>query len=169
MNVRRTSKGAIALLAVLTLGACATYKPVPDGYSGPLAVISDSGARESGTRARLFAVVAIDGNTIPNSFSESNNASAGKGFSLLMRIVTRQVPARAMKVTLLGSHTTAAAIHAIFSRAAGTYQSAQGVVDFAPAPDGEYVVRGDLGPNGSAVWIEDSRSGQAVTQRIQSK
>lgn len=163
------NRSSHALVLALALGGCASYQPVPDGHTGPVAVVSDSGERESGGRARLFALTAIDGNRISSSFAESARASEGKGLSLLVRIVSRQIPAKAMKVTLRGSHMTSAPIHAIFSRAAGTFLSVEGVVDFAPAPDGEYVVKGELDPNGSAIWIEDARTGQLVTQRIQDK
>lgn len=157
------------LIAATFFTGCATYKPVPDGYTGPLATISDSGQRESGTKAQLFALTDIDGNRIMNSFWASARASQGQGFALAVVISDRQIPAKPMKATLKASHTTAAPIQAIASQMAGTFFSAEGIVDFTPKPDGKYVVRGELKKNDSSVWIEDVETGQAVTERIVSR
>jgi hypothetical protein len=95
----------VSLLVVLSLYACA-YKPVPDGYMGPVATISDSGFKEGSTKAQMFVVVEIDGHTIRNSLDESASASYGQGFLLRTSFISRQVPARPMKVKLRATHTT---------------------------------------------------------------
>lgn len=151
---------------IIALSGCAAYQPVPPGYSGPKAILSDSGSPESGSKARLFAAMEIDGNRIANSFGASASASHGQGFALTMAVIDREVPAKPMRVTIKASHTTAAPIHAIASQMAGTFFSVEGVVDFDPKPNTKYVVRGELKKEGSAVWIEDVMSGQVVTQKI---
>ncbi|MDD5328686.1 MAG: hypothetical protein PHX38_01670 [Sulfuricella sp.] len=162
-------KNLIALLIATSLFGCATYKPIPDGYTGPQATVRDSGHSEDGTKAQLFALTDIDGNRIMNSFWASANASHGRGFALTVVISDRQVPATSMKATLKGSHTTAAPIHAIASQMAGTFYSVEGTVDFSPKPSGKYVVKGELRKSGSTVWIEDSETGQPVTEKIVGK
>lgn len=157
---------AFLLAGVLLLHGCAMYKPVPDGYAGPVAVISDSGFSETGTKAQIFAVTAVDGNTIDNSFFESASANQGRGFSLSPRFVSRPVPVRSMRLTLKGSHATGAPIHAMFSQISGSFLSVEGTVDFLPVPGGQYVVKGELGQGGSSVWIEDSTTGKLATQKI---
>ncbi|MBX3664754.1 MAG: hypothetical protein KF834_03620 [Burkholderiales bacterium] len=156
-------------IALTLLTGCAAYKPIPEGYAGPVATVADSGSYEDGTKARIFAMTDVDGNRIMNSFWASANASHGRGFALTMVVSERQVPAKPMQVTLKGSHTTAAPIHAIASKMAGTYFSVEGTVNFEPKPNARYVVRGELKKEGSSVWIEDIQTGRAVTEKIVEK
>lgn len=154
------------LLVAIGLTGCAMYQPVPSGYTGPVAIVSDSGFSENGAKAQLFALIEVDGHAIPNSFKASAGASYGSGFSLTTRIVERQVPAKPMRVKLRASHTTGAPIHALFSQAIGSFYSVEGVVDFSPQAHGKYVVKGELKKEGSSVWIEDTATQQPVTQKI---
>ena len=158
-----------SVLLALPLVGCATYKPVPEGYTGPIATVADSGFTEDGTKAQLFVLSEVDGNRIRTSFEASANASYGKGFSLTTVFVKREVPAKPMKVKLLASHTTGAPIQALFSQVAGTFFSVEGTVDFNPQPNGSYVVKGELKKEGSAVWIEDANTNQPVTEKVVKK
>ena len=159
---------AIALITA-ALAGCANYKPVPEGYAGPVATISDSGIAEDGSKAQMFVVDQVDGNRIWNSFNASAQASSGQGFRLNARFIDRKVPAKPMKIGLKASHTTGAPIQALLSQAAGTFFSVEGVVDFSPKPNGRYVVKGELKKEGSSVWIEDVETKQAVTERVTKK
>jgi len=159
----------VLAIAITTLAGCAAFKPVPDGYIGPVATVADSGFSEDGSKAQLFVLAQVDGNKVANSFGASAQASYGQGFKLNTRFVERQVPAKSMKVALLGSHTTGAPIQALFSQAAGTFYSVEGTVDFNPKADGKYVVKGELKKEGSSVWIEDSETHQPVTEKIVKK
>lgn len=85
------------------------------------------------------------------------------------KYVDRLVPAIPLRLTLVATHQTAAPINALASRALGTFYSVEGVVDFTPAAGGHYVINGELKENGSAVWIEDAATRQAVTPRIRSR
>lgn len=157
----------LALLFVLvSISGCATYKPVPEGYTGPTATIVDTGFAEGGAKAQMFVVLEVDGNRILNSLAETASASYGRGFALIPRFVSRQVPVKPMKLTLRATHVTGAPIHAIFSQAAGTFFSVEGTVDFTPAPEGRYVVRGELKKDESAVWIADAATNEPVTQKV---
>lgn len=162
-------KKIVAVFALALLSGCAAYRPVPDGYAGPVATIADSGHSEDGSKAQLFALTDVDGHRIMNSFWASANASHGRGFALTVVISQRKVPARPMKATLKGSHATAAPIHAIASQLAGTYFSVEGAVDFSPKPNGKYVVKGELKKGASSIWIEDAETGQPVTEKVVEK
>ncbi|MCY1169937.1 MAG: hypothetical protein V4455_14985 [Pseudomonadota bacterium] len=162
-------KPLLSTLLLVTLFGCASYKPVPEGYAGPVAEVSDSGFSEDGSKAQLFVLSEVDGNRIANSFGASASASHGRGFALTTEIVQRQVPAKPMKVGLRASHTTAAPIQAIASQIAGTFFSVEGVVDFSPQPDGKYIIKGELKKEGSSVWIEDANTQQPVTDKIVQK
>lgn len=162
-------KAFVTAVAVTFLVGCATYQPVPDGYTGPVASVADSGFAEGGTKAQLFVLSEVDGNKIPNSFTASAQASYGQGFRLNTRFVERLVPAKTMKVAIRGSHTTGAPIQAMFSQAAGTFFSVEGVVEFTPKADARYIVRGELRKEGSTVWIEDAQTNQPVTEKVTTK
>ena len=160
-----------AILAFLTLlcSGCAPLPAVPDGYSGPTARVSDSREYENGGKAAFFVLAAINGRPIDTSLEASRRASYNKGFSLSAQYIERQIPVEPMKVKLIGTHQTAAPIHEIFSRLGGYFQSVEGVVDFNPVPNGNYIVKGELSPNGSAVWIENRDNGERVTEKVSSK
>jgi hypothetical protein len=158
----------MSVALVVLVAGCASPPTVPADYSGPLATVFDSGEAEDRSKAQMFVLAEIDGNRVDNSIVASRRASSGQGFALTTAYLQRSVPARPMKVKLLGTHTTAAPIHEMASRMAGTFFSVEGVVDFSPKPDGRYVVKGELKKTGSAVWIEDSVTNQPVTERVRS-
>jgi len=158
------------LFVTLVLHGCATYKPVPEGYTGPVAVVADSGTPGDGKKSVIFALMDVDGQDIDNSFRASAGASYGRGLALTTRFVGRPVPAnKAMKVRLKGSHITGAPIHAIASQIAGTFFSVEGVVDFTPVSGGNYIVKGELKKGASSVWIEDRVTSLPVTEKIVEK
>ena len=163
-------KECIALLAFLALSGCATtYNPIPEGYTGPTAKVSDSGLYEDNMKGQFFIMEAIDGNTIDNSIIATRKASHGKGFYLSSRYIDRLVPAKSMKVKLVATHQTAAPIHEITSRVLGTFFRVEGEVNFNPSPGGTYIVKGDLKKDGSSVWIEDENTKQIVTDKVVEK
>lgn len=160
----------LALLALVTLTGCASlHVPVPPGHVGPTAQVADSGRAEDGSKAQMFVLMEVDGKTIDNSIFETRRASEGRGFSLTPRVVSRALPATPTKVKLVGTHQTAAPIHEIASRAAGTFFSVEGVVDFTPVAGGSYVVKGELKKEGSSVWIEDTATNRPATEVVRSK
>jgi hypothetical protein len=169
--IRRSDpmKKVALFLMAFTLFGCAAYKPVPDGYTGPVATIEDTGFSENATKAQLFVVSEIDGNKIDNALDASRDASYGQGLVLRTQLVKRQVPVRPMKLKLLATHTTGAPIHALFSQAAGSFFSVEGVVDFTPESGGRYVVKGELKKEGSSVWLEDAKTNQLVTEKVVKK
>lgn len=162
-------KKLIASLVVATLVSltgCASYKPIPDNYTGPIATVSDSGMAEDGSKAQIFALTDIDGHGIQDSFQATRQASYGQGATIRLKVTERQIPAQAMKVKLRGSHATGAPIHEMASRAMGTFFEVEGVVDFTPQADKRYRVVGTLAKADSAVWIEDEATRQPVTAKV---
>lgn len=162
----------MCVVAVSALAGCATPPErivMPEGYTGPKAYLNDSAKPEDGSKAQVFAVSTIDGQRVLNTLDETRRASYGKGFALTVSTVGRPIAAQPMKVGLIGTHTTAAPIHEIASRAAGTFFSFEGIVDFAPRADRSYVVKGELKAQGSSVWIEDSLTGEVVTRKVDGK
>jgi uncharacterized protein YceK len=159
-------KKLLVTLAVVTLSGCASYKPIPENYAGPIATVVDSGKAEDSSKAQIFALTEVDGHSIIDSFLTSRQASYGQGAKLNLSLTERQLPAQALKVKIRGSHITGAPIHEIASRMAGTFFDIEGVVDFKPEADKRYVVVGTLSKDASAVWIEDEVTHQPVTQKV---
>lgn len=160
-------KNTLSFAVVLLLAGCATLsKPVPDGYSGPVVPLADTGHQEDGSKGQFFAAVEINGKEILNSIRETRRASYGQGFALTSRYSIRDVPVTPMKVKLIGTHQTAAPIHEIASRMAGTFFSVEGVVDFLPVQGHKYEVAGVLKKEQSCVWIADTVSSELATEKI---
>ncbi len=154
---------------VLFLTGCAAYKPVPEGYAGPVAMVRDSTEIEDGTKARMFFIEQVDGNRIDNSRSATKQSNYGRGFSLATQIVERAVPIETMKVKLVGTHVVGAPIHEFASRMAGTFFDVEGVVEFTPKPNGKYIVKGVLKKGASSIWVEDEANNEPATIKIVSK
>jgi hypothetical protein len=114
----------------------------------------------------LFVAEEIDGQEIDNSISATRRAGVNRGLSINLKVSERAVPAKPMKVKLIGTHQTGAPIQEIVSRMAGNFFSVEGVVDFDPTPGGDYEVRGELSKDASTVWIEDARTHLPVTNKV---
>ena len=78
-------------------------------------------------------------------------------------VIERNVPARKATFTLVGRTEYAAPILALTNT---VYQIA-GKVTFGPETYRSYIVRGELGKNYSAVWLEDEVTGKAVGEKIE--
>lgn len=155
------------LVPALLLAGCASLaNPIPEGYSGPVVPLADTGRQEDGSKGQFFAALEIDGRRIQNAIRETRMASEGHGFSLTSRYTTRNVPAMAMKVKLIGTHQTAAPVHEMASRMAGTFFSVEGVADFTPVQGHRYIVTGALAKERSCVWIADADSSAAATDKL---
>jgi hypothetical protein len=160
----------VLLAVVISIAGCATVSPsIPESYTGPKATLLDTGSIEDGSKAKVFAALEIDGKPIQNSLRETRMASQGRGLSLSPRITAREIPAQALKLKLTGTHITAAPIHELASRAAGTFFSVDGEVAFKPEAGRNYAVVGELSKDKSCVWIEDRLSNAPATEKVCTK
>jgi hypothetical protein len=153
----------IGAATALLLGGC-VVNPVPDGYSGSLAHISDSITPRSDISTDFFYVAKINGFAIPDSLwtteGDRTPAAAKKP-----TVIARDVPAEAATFTLI-AHTHYVATAYAF---ANPVYDVTGDVSFAPAAGHDYVVKGVLGPDYSAIWIEDKQTGQVASQKLEVK
>ena len=162
-------KKILAVLVVLFfVGGCAV-NPIPNGYTGPTAMIKDfvGVEPEEHPGTPMFYLSKVDGQDVPDSESATRLKNNGRGPSMDPETVERLVPARKMKLTLVARNVHAAPIQEIFHSMRGNAYKAEGTVDFDPKPDGVYIVKGTIGPSGTAVWLEDFRSNEIVTQKIE--
>ncbi len=167
LNYRRAwSVGAVVSISLI-LAACATTQlanDVPDTYKGETAWLDDQTYQETGSVGRIFAVVSIDGANYDNAFRRTNQATAGRGFSLMMVSTGRKVVAgKAQTFVLRASHVHAAPIQAMLSSASGGNLSVEKTYMFTPEPGKRYVVKGQLKTGETDVWLEDAQTGRKVT------
>jgi hypothetical protein len=162
--VQVLSKICVALVAV-TLSACETApKPVPDGYTGSTATVKDSMRVSPGDSCgEFFFLHEYAGKSTDNALQASGRDNAGSG--LTIRVVhefSRQVPARVAAFFIVARTHCAAPIQEM----TGTVRLVGGNVDFTPEGGGIYVIRGELTPDHSAVWLEDEKTGVQVGNKL---
>lgn len=150
-----------SLILLVGLAACAE-NPIPPGYTGPTATIWDSFTRRSSTSIDVFFVHKIDNRTIADSLHARRQADYGMGFFMRPLTLSRAVPAVESTFTIEGRTDHAAPILGILNK---EFQIV-GTTKFAPLPDHTYTVRGVLGDDYSAVWIEDD-NGVVVGQKVE--
>lgn len=153
----------VALSVVLLATACAPGVPIvrPDA---PQAQLNDRlTADDDGANPRGFALVAIDGEPIANAL----RPRAGGGYgSMLSDIRARTVEARKAAFTIRGQTLSRPGIDTLIKSAAGRIVTVEGTVTFEPKPGRIYRVNGTLGPEASAVWIEDFETGEVVSEKV---
>jgi hypothetical protein len=156
---------ALALAALL--GGCVTYAPtIPEGYAGPRAVLRDTALTHSGSKVDYFFVSKINGAAIKESRTESMVANQGRGFSMDPVLLDREVPAgTSIKIELVGRTEYAAPILALTNK---VYQ-VKGEITLEPAEGRTYAIKGVLGEDYSAVWLEDTATREVVGEKIEVK
>jgi hypothetical protein len=157
------ARHAILISLAFLLSGCASYSPVPSGYSGSLAIIQDTMKSRSRTSVDLFYLEKIDGKTIDNSLSATVQANSGRGLMMEPRIIERSVPTVAGTFTIVGRTHRAAPILELAEK---VYR-VSGDVRFTPQPDHRYILRGSLDETHSEVWIEDMGTGEIMDRKIE--
>jgi hypothetical protein len=163
MNSRLLS---LSLMAI-ALGGCATQKdPLTSDYSGPTAWIQDTISLDKNERDQIFALLEVDGVRVNNALDNTRRASQGRGFFASLQSSSRAVAARTTRFKVIGTHFSAAPIGELARRAAGTFQSVDGVVEFAPEDAKRYEMKGELSKERSCVWIEEASTSAVVSGKV---
>lgn len=154
----------IALVAVfVALAGCVSAPmPVPTGYSGPLARISDTSTPVSSTKIYFFELSSVDGRPVQTSVASTYTANQGRGFYMEPKLETRDVPALKCVLKIEGVTYVAADILAF----GGGMYHVEGDVTVTLEPDKTYFVKGELSKEYSAVWLEDA-SGNVVSTKVE--
>lgn len=159
MNVRIL---AVLVLLPLIAGCVSAPMPIPNGYSGPRAKVSDTSSAVSSTKVQFFQLSKVDGRTVQTSSASTYTANYGRGFAMDPRLEYREVPARQCILSIEGVTHVAADILAF----GGGMYHVEGDVTVTLDPDKAYLVKGVLGKQYSAVWLEDA-SGQIVSSKVE--
>src|SRR3569833_1676062 len=152
----------LPLIIVLALLAGCVSSPLPDGYKGLTATISDSFTRGDAKKSDFFWVDQVDGRKIEDSVMKTSKDIQGRGFFMEPKNDSRPIAAQKVTLTIKGSTVYAADILAMIHK----IYSVEGQVTIDAQPGVSYVVKGELGQNGCSVWIEDASSGKMVSEKI---
>ena len=165
------TKTGTATLALLLTAGCAhqAYQPVAAGSTEPSAAVADTITWVNSKRAQTFIVQSVDGHRIANAMDAAQQASRNHGAALTAPPVERQLPLRAMQLTLEGRDIAAMPIVELLGSISGRYHAVEGVVQFTSVADHHYAVVGTLGKESSAIWIEDVETHAPVTEKVTSK
>lgn len=154
---------AIVASALFLVG-CAYSPSVPENYSGPRASLDDSFKVHNRSKADFFVAETIDGNQIDNSLLATVRANKGRGMIMTPMSIARPLVAEnPVKVGVRGRTHHAAPILGLTQ----TVYQVQGVIEFTPQANVKYVVRGELGPSYSAVWIEELETKQVIGNKVE--
>jgi len=157
-------QSSLIVFFALLLSACAT-NPVPEGYTGPLAKIQDTFTSRSDRAADFFILDHVNGKQVDNALRATTTQNAGRGFAMDVVGYTRDVPAMAATFSIKGRTHYAAPILELTNK---VYQ-VKGDIAFTPEANRTYVVRGLLGPDYSAVWIEDAETKTVIGNKVEVK
>ena len=152
-----------AMLAALLVNGC-TAKPIPRGYAGPTAFVSDSATAHGPTLAEFFVLSKIEGKRIDESVGMTDIAYDGGGPEFEPLVEERELPAKPMTVSIKAQTYHGPHYWFLLDKELRV----EGVVSFAPQPGEHYVVKGTLAADYSAVWIEDSR-GATATAKVEKR
>jgi len=156
---------AFTLLIVFLAGCATTTSPIPENYTGPLATVKDSVKPYSAGKADFFYLSDVDGRRIANSRIATRVTNQGRGMYMKPVVLIRQVPAQPSRFKIFGRTEYAAPILALTS----TVYQVTGEIQITPEAEKTYVVKGELGENYSAVWIEEEGSGRMIGEKVEVK
>lgn len=141
--------GGYRLFGVVTCPAAHAASPAS------VAVFRDSAKAINERSADLFYLSKIDDQKIEDSNMRTERVNRGRGMLMGHEVVERNVPAQPATFTIEGRTQYAAPILQI----AGNTRTVTGTVTFTPEQHKTYIVKGQLGGNYSAVWIEEELEG----------
>jgi hypothetical protein len=152
-----------AAMAALLYGCGSMSSPQPQRVEGPSATISETGIQNGRTEVDMFVVTQVDGNDVRTSMDSTRAQNSGMGIGIVPVYVDHTVPARPITVTIMGHSYHGAPILSMLN----PEYEVSGTVNFAPAPNLFYEVKGTLSAHYSAVWIEEAATGRIMGKKIE--
>ena len=150
------------LAAAGVVSGCASGPVVPPGDAGPVAYLADLQESSDPHKRRVFYVDEIDGRKVDSKLDVNAKGSAAVTYE-------RPVPARPLRIKLVGTHAGQAPIFDLLGQASGKFVSVDGVITFTPVADVHYRVNGLLRTGCPSVWIEDATTHEKASEVIQPK
>ncbi len=145
-------------LAALLLAGCENHYRLPEGYTGPTAVIRSSSSRYNAVKGERFVVSEIDGKAVRQQPAQPY----GGGPVLALQDTEVTVPVQPLALTLSGGTVYGSDGIALVDMASGGSRQVSGKLSFTPRAGGRYQVRGTLEKGRESIWLADEKTGKAI-------
>lgn len=143
------------LAGVITCPGATVAQPASAAQTADVAVFRDSAKALNERTADLFYLSRIDDQKIEDSYERTRRVNWGRGRFMGHEVVERNVPAKTATFTIEGRTRHTALVYNLTSYT----RTVTGTVTFTPEKYKTYVVKGQLGADYSAVWIEEELEG----------
>lgn len=154
----------IFLTLALLVGCETAPVSAPQAPTGPRARLDETAKVLSTGKADFFVVTEVNGIAVKNSIGETFSRNYGRGMVMTPYFLNQDLPAgQPVKIGVMARTYFAAPALAFVNDA---YQ-VKGVVEFTPQENGRYIMRGELGAQYSAVWIEDRSNDTVVGKKVE--
>lgn len=157
---------ALAGVAALALAGCAGLEPAtPPDYTGPTVNVADQALPASGQLLHVFELAQVDGRRLATTSLATVRANQGRGFAVSPVALTNELPLRPARVRLRATTQYGAPMLAMTHPTCRT----EGDVAFTPEAGKAYRVSGRIAAEACEVWIEDTATQRAVTDKVSGK
>lgn len=145
------------LLPCLVLAACQGFAPVAQEAVALRPHASVAGSHvDLDDRVSTFRLTAINGWPVDRSANQDPSKTLGVDSVNLVEA------GRSVRVEFEGLTRYRNSVKTLFWATHGV----DGKVEFVPAADARYVVRGEIGENGSTVWLENDATHEVVVRKF---
>lgn len=144
---------AFIALSLFFTGCVSMYNPVPKGYTGPTAIVSDSFSNKEVTQAHYFILSKVDQKPIETSWGQTRIDNYGQGVMFTPSIIGRPILPKPQLLEIKGLIFFPTDAQLLF----GDDLAVEGEFRFTPEPGEHYTVKGTISETESKVWMEDSR------------
>ena len=152
-----------AITMTLTLSAC-LYNPVAN-HNGSIASLTDSTQRLSNTKVEFYTVNSVNGNALENGLKRGGDISTGRSNKRQSTTtLSRGIPAdQPIQIEIAGTLRRVLGFRSTLESS----RDISGVITFTAEPNKNYRVNGELNDSYRAVWIEDTQTGEVVSDKIE--
>jgi hypothetical protein len=140
-------------------------QPYPATFDLSTAVVRDSIQMSWNDRGDFFYLAQIDGQPVEESRSVTHRRNILRGQTMLPHVIDREVPTKPAKYLVVGRTDYALP----FQMATNPVYEVKGEIEAALENNKVYEVRGTLGENYSAVWLEEVSTHTVVGRKIEIK
>ena len=149
-------RGLSILLSCLALAACQGAGPASQAAPHAHASVAGSHVDVGDDQVSTFRVTAIDGWPVNRAADQDPSKTLG------VDVVNDIDAGRPVRVAFEGLTRYRNTVRSLFWSTHGV----DGSVEFVPAADTRYVVRGEIGAEGSVVWLENAATHEIVTRKF---